>query len=169
MTNSEAIRKRLRSTATSSCSILAVMKHRVTARSESVQHKMYMTDLDHSRTGFYRVLIVLTVSSTPAMPGVRPLNHPAFLQGRKTFRADWPGLHFDVPAWTMLRHPGVQSVIVTLLIRKNRDETRKMGGVDVPEQEWCCHSIIKSGTGNKHGQQQAQRIDQQMPLAPVDL
>src|SRR5262245_1570960 len=78
---------------------------------------------------------VLTPASTPTMPGVRPLNHPAFLQGRKTFRADWPCLHFDVPAWTMLSHPGVQSVIVILLVRKNRDETRKMVGVDVPEQE----------------------------------
>src|SRR5262249_47952403 len=122
----EAIRKRLRSTATSSCSILAVMKHRVTTRSESVQHQMYMTDLDHSRTGCYSVLIVLTVSSTPAMPGVRPLNNPAFLQGRKTVRAGWPCLHFDVPAWTILSHPGVQSVSVILLIRKDRDETRKV-------------------------------------------
>ena len=69
----------------------------------------------------------------------------------------------------MLSHPGVQSVIVILLIRKNRDETRKMVGVDVPEQERCRHPIIKPGTGNEHGQQQAQRIDQQMPLAPVDL
>jgi hypothetical protein len=165
----EAIRKRFRSIAASSCSILAVMKYRATARSKSVQHKMYMTDLNHSRTGFYRVLIVLTVSSTPAMPSVRPLNHPAFLQGRKAFRASWPCLHFDVPAWTMLSHPGVQSVIVILLIRKNCDETRKMVGVDVPEQEWGRHPIIKPGTGNEHGQQQAQRIDQQMPLAPVDL
>ena len=35
----------------------------------------------------------------------------------------------------MLSHPGVQSVIVILLIRKNRDETRKMVGLDVPEQD----------------------------------
>src|SRR6516164_9710841 len=85
--HSEAIRKLIRSIAARSCSILAVMKHRATARSESIQHKMYMTDLDHSSTGFYTVLIVLTVSSTPTMPGVRPLNHPTFLQGRKTCRA----------------------------------------------------------------------------------
>src|SRR5436190_10787871 len=83
---SEAIRKRLHSIAASSCSILAVMKHRATARSEAVQHKMYMTDLDHSSTGLYTVLIVLTVPSAPTMPGVRPLNHPAFLQVRKAFR-----------------------------------------------------------------------------------
>src|SRR5438876_2039988 len=159
----EAIRKLFRSIAARSCSILAVMKHRATARSKSVQHKMYMTDLDHSSTGFHSVLIVLTVSSTPTMPGVRPRNHPAFLQGRKAFRAGWPCLHFDVPAWTMLSHPGVQCVIVILLIRKDRDETRKVVWGDVPKQERCRHTIIKTRTGNENGQQQAQRIDQQMP------
>src|SRR5712691_5598919 len=166
---SEAIRKLFRSIAARSCSILAVMKHRATARSESIQHKMSMTDLDHSRTGFYTVLIVLPVSSTPTMPGVRPLHHPALLHGRKAFRAGWTCLHFDVPAWTMLSHPGVQSVIVILLIRKDRDETRKVVWVDVPEQERCRHTNIKTRTGNENGQQQAQRIDQQMPRAPVDL
>src|SRR6266568_5684677 len=165
----EAIRKLFRSIAARSCSILAVMKHRATTRSKSVQHKMYMTDLDHSSTGFYSVLIVLTISSTPTMPSVRPLNHSAFLQGRKAFCACWPCLHFDAPAWTMLSHPGVQSVIVILLIRKNRDETRKMVGVDVPEQERCRHPIIHTGTRNGHSQQQAQRIDQQMALASVNL
>ena len=130
-----------------------------------MQHKMYMTNLDHGRTGFYCVLIILTVSSTPTMPGVRPLNHPAFLQGRKTFRADWPCLHFDVPAWTMLSHPGVQSVIVILLVRKNRDETRKMVGVDVPEQERGRHAIIQTGTGNEYGQRSCTRALRIIPLS----
>ena|SRR6516162_1078859 len=130
------------------------MKHRATARSESVQHKRYVTDLDHSRTGLYTVLIVLTVSATPTLPGVRPLHHPAFLQGRQALRAGWPCLHFDVPAGTMLSHPGMQRVMVLLLIRKDRDETRTVGGVDVPEQQRCCHTIIKTRTGPEHGQQQ---------------
>ena len=131
----EAIRKPFRTVAARSSSLLAVMKHRATAGSKSVQHKMDMTDLDHRRTGFYTALIVLTVPSVPAMPGVRPLNHPAFLQRRKAFRARWPCLHFDAPPGTMLGHPGVQSVIVILLIRKDRDETRKVLGRDVAEQE----------------------------------
>jgi hypothetical protein len=145
------------------------MKHRATARSKSIQHKMYMTDLDHGSTGFYTVLLVLPVSSKPTMPGIRPLNHPAFLQGRTAFRAGWTCLHFDMPTWTMRSHPGVQSVIVILLIRKDRDETRKVGGVDVPEQERGRHPILKPRTGNENGPQQTQRLDQQMPLAPVDL
>src|SRR5207249_7623220 len=85
--NLEAIRKLFCTAATRSSSILAVMKLRATAGSESIEHQMYMTDLDHSSTGCYTALIVLAVPTVPAMPGVRPLNHPAFFQRREAFRA----------------------------------------------------------------------------------
>src|SRR5467141_1578846 len=72
---------------------------------------MYITDLDHSSTRFYTALIVLAVPAIPAMPGVRALNHPAFLQRREAFCARRTHLHFDVPAGTMLGHPGVSGRI----------------------------------------------------------
>src|SRR6266852_1381827 len=134
---------------------------------ESVQHKMNITDLDHSSTGFDTSLIVLTVPAVPAMPGVRPLNHPTFRQGREAFRARGTRLHFDAPAGTMLSHPGVQSVIVIRLLRKDRDETWKVVWLDLTEQDRCRHPSIQPGTRHEDGQQQAQRIDQQMPLAAV--
>src|SRR5713226_6638036 len=149
---SEAIRKPFCTAATRSSSILAVMKLGATAGSESVEHKMYITDLDHSSTGFYTALIVLAVPTVPAMPGVRPLNHPAFFQRREAFRARRTHRHFDVPAGTMLGHPGVQGMIVILLIRKNRDETRKVLWRDVAEQDRGRHPIIETGTGNEDGQ-----------------
>ena len=127
------------------------------------------TDLDHRSTGFYTALIVLTVPSVPTMPGVRPLNHPAFLQRREAFRALWTRLDLDAPPRTMLGHPGVQGVIVILLIRKDRHETRKVVWRDVAEQERGGHPIIEPGTGNTDSEQQPQRIDQQMPLAPFDF
>jgi len=165
----EAIRKPFRTAVTRSCSILAVMKLGATAGSEPVQHKMYITDLDHSSTGFYTTLIVLAVPTVPAMPSVRPLNHPAFVQRREAFRARRTSLYFDVPAGTMLGHPGVQGMVVILLIRTDHAETRKVVGRDVAEQEWCCHPIIEPGTGHQDGQQQPQRLHQQMSLAPVDF
>src|SRR5262249_58718811 len=76
----EAIRKPFHTVASRSGSLLAVMKYRVTAGRESIQHKMYMTDLEHSSTGFYTAFIILAVSAVPAMPGVRAFYHPAFLQ-----------------------------------------------------------------------------------------
>src|SRR5262245_45717746 len=140
-----------------------------TAGSEPVQYKMSMTDLDHSSTGFYTTLIVLAVPTVPAMPSVRPLNPPAFFQRREAFRARRTSLYFDVPAGTMLGHPGVQGMVVILLIRKDHAETRKVVGRDVAEQEWCCHPIIEPGTGQQDGQQHPQRIHPQRSLAPVDL
>src|SRR2546428_8573075 len=113
--------------------------------------------------------IVLTVPAIPAMPRVRPLNHPAFLQRREAFRTLWTRLHLDAPTGPMLGHPGVKVVIVILLIRKDRDETRKVVRRDVTEQERCRHPIIETRTGHEDGQQQASRIDQQMPLASFDF
>ena len=103
------------------------------------------------------------------MPRIRPLNHPAFLQRREAFRPLWTRRHLDAPTGSMLGHPGVKGVIVILLIRKDRDETRKVVWHDVAEQERCRHPIIETRTGNEDGQQQASRIDQQMPLASFDF
>src|SRR5713101_9807658 len=128
------------------------MKRRATAGRESIQHKMDITDLYHSSTRFCAALIVLTVPAIPAMPGVRPLNHPAFLQRCEAFRARRTHLHVDVPAGPMLGHPGVQGMIVILLIRKDRDETRKVVRRDVAEQERGRHPIIETSTGNEDGQ-----------------
>ena len=130
---------------------------------------MYITDLDHSSTRFYAALIVLAVPAIPARPGVRPLNHPAFFQRREAFRARRTYLHFDVPAGTMFGHPGVQGMIVILLIRKDRAEMRQVLWRDVAEQDRCRHTIIEACTGNEDGKQQPQRIDQEMPLTPFDV
>jgi len=69
----------------------------------------------------------------------------------------------------MLGHPGVQSVMVILLIRKDRDEPRKIVWRDGAQQERCRHPIIETSTGHEDGQPQAEGIDQQMPLAAFDL
>src|SRR5262245_36353773 len=60
-------------------------------------------------------------------------------------------------------------MVVILLIRKDRQEPWKVLGRDMAEQEWSRHPIVKPRTGNEDSQHQAQRIDQQMPLAPFDL
>ena len=48
--------------------------------SESIQHKLNMTDLDHRRTRFNPALIVFTMAPIPPMPRVCALNHPEFRQ-----------------------------------------------------------------------------------------
>src|SRR2546426_10080790 len=108
---------------------------------------MNITNLDHSRAGFYTALIVLTIPSVPAMPGVRPLDHPAFLQRREAFRALRTCLHLDAPPSTMLGHPGLQGVIVLLLIRKDRLQTRHLLWCEVAEQGRCGSPIIETSAG----------------------
>src|SRR5215831_1444122 len=104
--------------------MLAVMQHRTTTMRESVPHKMAVTDLDHGRPGCSPTLLVLTIPATSTMPGVPSLHPPEVRQGRQTFWACWTCLHVDAPAWTLLRHPSLQSGIVRLLICKDRDQTR---------------------------------------------
>src|SRR3954463_8494987 len=113
-----------------------------------------MTDLDHSRTGFYTALIVLTLPSVPPMPGIRPLDDPAFLQRREALRALRTCLHLDGPSSPMRGHPGLQGVMVILLIRKDRLQTRQILGGDMAEQERCCHPLIETSTGKKDDKQQ---------------
>src|SRR5262245_56700523 len=128
-----------------------------------------MTDLYHDSTRFYGALIVLTVAAIPAMPGMRPLNNPAFLQGGKSACACWTRLHFEVPGGTVLGHPCGQIMVVILLIGKDRDEPGKVLGRDEAKQGHGCHPIIETGAGNENGEDQAQRIDQQMVLASLNL
>src|SRR5215831_19990534 len=97
----------------------AVMKRRAIRGRESVQHKMYMTDLDHGSTGFCRALIVLAVPAISTMPGVCAFNHPVWLQRYEATCARRTRLHFDAPASPMLSQPGVQRMVVILLIRKD--------------------------------------------------
>src|SRR5262245_8362973 len=145
------------------------MKGRTIAWGEPIQHKLNIADLDHRRTRFDTALIVLTVAPIPPMPRICALNHPAFLQRREAFHPLGTRLHLDAPPGPMLGHPGIEGMVVILLIRKDRHETWQVLGRDEAEQEWSRHPIIETRTRNEDRQHQAQRIYQQMPLAPFDF
>src|SRR5262245_66516977 len=74
-----------------------------------------------------------------------------------------------MPPGSMCCHPGFEGVIVILRIRKNRDETRKIVRLDMAEEDGGRDPVIQTGAGNEDGDQQSQRIHQQMPLAPFDF
>ena len=85
---------------------------------------MNLTDLDHHRTRFDTVLIVLTVTPIPPIPRVCTLNHSEFRQWCEAFYALGTCLHLDAPPGPMRGHPGIQSMVLVLLIRKDRHETQ---------------------------------------------
>ena len=123
-------------------------------RNKLIKHKMNVTDLDHSSTGFYASLIVLTISTGPTIPSMRAFNHPTLRQWREASRALWTCLHFEVPPRTIRCQPACEDVIVILRIRKDRDETRKIMRLDMAEQERGRHPVIQTGAGNEDGKQQ---------------
>ena len=69
----------------------------------------------------------------------------------------------------MRGHPRVEVVIVLRLIRKARAQTRQIVRGDVAEQLRSRYAILKAGTGKQDGKQPSQRIDQEMPLASLDV
>jgi group II intron reverse transcriptase/maturase len=166
---SEAIRKSDSTVRQLLCGLLAIMKGLMTTWSESINHKMYMANFDHCSTRFYATFIVLTVPTVPPMPGVRPFHHPTFGEGSKACGTLRTRLDLEVPRWAMIGQPRVEGVIMILLIRKDRDQTRKIGGQHVPEPRRGDHPIIQRGAGHHHCQQQAEGVDQQMALAPFDF
>jgi hypothetical protein len=103
------------------------------------------------------------------MPRVRPLDPPAFLQRRAAFRPRWPRLDLDAPTGSMLSHPGLQVVLVRLLIRKDRHQTWTGLGWDEAKEPRSRHAIGETRTGHEARQDHAAGIDHQMPLAPCDF
>src|SRR5262245_4968112 len=134
------------------------MKGRTSAWGEPMQPKRNITDVDHGCTRFDTTLIGLTLAPIPPMPRVRALHHPAFLPRCAALYARGPRLPLDTPPGPMCGHPGVQRLVVILLLRTDRDETRQVGWVDLTEQARGCHAVIKTRTGQEHGEHQAQRL-----------
>ena len=92
--------------------------------------------------------------------------HPAFFQRREPLRSRWTRLHFDSPTSAMLGHPGFEVVVVILLIREDRDETRKVLRSDVAEHQRG-HPVIQTCTRHHDGYQEAERVDQHIRLRPL--
>ena len=134
-----------------------------------MQHKMHVTDVDHCRPGCDASLIVLPMATGPPMPRVRALNSPALRQGRAALRPLGTRLPCEVPPRTRRCPPGFAGVMVLRGLRKDRDEPRQRGHVDMAEQERGGDPVLQTRTGQEDGAQHPQRIHPQRPLAPVAL
>src|SRR2546430_15833172 len=95
---------------------------------------MNITHLHHDCTGRWLALIIFTVPAISAVPGVGAFHHPAFPQGHKTHAAFWAGRDFETPRGTMGGHPGLESVIVVLVVLEERHQERKSRGRDHREE-----------------------------------
>jgi hypothetical protein len=96
-----------------------------------VKHTIEIPTLNHGSAGHWRALIGCTGSPISAMPGVGAFAHPALPHGRKTWAAFWAGLDCETPPGTMGGHPGLESVIVVLVVPQERRQARN-GGAALP-------------------------------------
>jgi len=128
-----------------------------------------VAELDHRGTRCGSPLVVFAVPSAFAVPGVGPLDDPPFVEWRKTFRAFRPRFDFDVPRGSVLFQPGVQGMIVILVVAEDGLQSRDVLRIDLSQQLRSRRSVVGSRAGDDHRDQQAERIDQQMSLAPLDF
>ena len=130
---------------------------------------MHVTDLDHGGTRLGTPFVILAVAAGATVPGVGSLHDPAFPHRHKAACSLRSGLHFDMPARPIGLQPGVQRMIVILVVAKDRLQSGEVLRRDLIEQLGSGRSVVDVGTGNQYGDQQAQRIHQQMPLAALDF
>src|SRR4029450_12559467 len=111
MRNSEAVRKPRSLVVKLSSRFWAISESRTRTLRKSVKHKINATNLNHNRTRCWLALIVFTVPTIPAVPGVGAFHHPALPQGCKTYAALWAGLDFEAPRGPRGGHAGVELVM----------------------------------------------------------
>ena len=83
------------------------------------------------------------------MPRIGAFHHPALGKGSEASTAFRAFLHFNPPARTVLREPGLQFVIMILAIPKDDGEARTVRGADKGEEFDRGGSIIQRGAGNQ--------------------
>ena len=130
---------------------------------------MDIADLDHCSTRFDSAFVVLAVSTTATVPGVRPFHHPAFLDRRESTSALRTFLHLDPPLGTMLVPPSLQAVVVVLVVTENHFQPGEILGCDLAQDLGRRSTIVRSGRCDQYRYEQAEGIDQQMSLAALDF
>ena len=100
---------------------------------QSVHHQIYMTKLNHGRTGRGLALIVFAVPSSSTVPGIGAFDHPTLPQGRTPGAPFGACLDCETPRGTLDGHPGVQIVIMVFIVPKDRLEAWEGCGRDQGE------------------------------------
>src|ERR1017187_9802412 len=90
---------------------------------------MDVADSDHGHARFDASFVVLAVATTAAVPGIRTLHHPPFLQRGEPVRALGTLFDLDPPTRTMCFQPGLQFMVVILVVpeidRQAREASRR--------------------------------------------
>lgn len=136
---------------------------------ESSDHEMDVGGLNHRGAGSDGPFVVLAMPSTASVPGVGSLHDPAFFQGDEAFRSLGTHLHLDSPPGTMFGHPLLKMVIAILVVAEDRLQSRQLFRRNQGKQLGRSDAVVDARGGDQHGDEQSQRIDQQMSLPALDF
>src|SRR5271154_1807091 len=131
-----------------------------------------MMDRAELRHGFTRLrqgLVVLAQPPVTPQPGERPFHHPANRQRHEAARAGRPADPFHPIRPPVQAQPIIQGVIVILVVREDDLQPREVAATHLGEHLLGRTGVVHVGGRHDHGDQQPQRVHEDMPLATVDL
>jgi YD repeat-containing protein len=135
-------------------------------RFQPSQHEADHCDVDHAFSAVGQLLIVLAVPPTPADPCERALDDPPLGQHRKPMRLIGP---LDDPHSPPAPTQGeVDQRAGVPAVGEDRGQAGELAD-QVPQHEPGRHAILQARRMHQDDQQQAELVDDDVPLAAVDL
>ena len=128
-----------------------------------------MAHWNHYSARCWLALRGFTVSSASAVPGVGAFNDPALPHGDKTRAPLRTGLEREAPRGPMGGPPGVEIMLVVLVVPKNHRQTRKGRGRNQRQDLRGGTAIIEAGAGETDREEEPQRVHDDMALPALDV
>jgi hypothetical protein len=103
------------------------------------------------------------------MPTERPLDNPPFGQQDKPFDARRTRNNFEIPRRSFACHPRAESMIMVFRIGPHLRQSRKRVGSNLRKELRDGGCVVDRGSGDRHRQQHAQSIHENMAFAASDF
>jgi len=145
--------------------VLESVSKAILSSAESMNHQIDHSNADHGLTAYGERFVVFGQSAVPTQPGERPFHNPSFGQnlkgvyGRALDDLNNPAIP---PGRPIHEAPGIAAV--------GEDEFQSLeSSSQAFHQQLAAIAVLDVGGVHDQGQDQAQRVDEQMPLAPPDF
>ena len=138
------------------------------SRAESMQHAVDHGEPDPGLGGFRQALVVLAQPPVPSQPGEGALHDPAPGQHLEAGCGGRAGHDRQDPVGGLLGQPGAQLGALVAAVSPDDPQAREampQPGQDPPRPV----PVLEVGGVHDHGQEQAQGVDHEVALAPLDL
>src|SRR5262249_41663209 len=135
---------------------------------QAPEHEMDHTHPDHRLARLRQPLVVLAQPPRPAQPGDSPLHHPPLRQPHEPLRPRGPADHRQ-PERREVEHLLPEVARRVLAVGVDHLQPRQVVPEPQVEQVAGGPGVVDVGRRHQHGQEQAQAVHPQVPLAAQDL